>query len=123
MQRLLILVYGLVAYVVFFATICYAIGFVGNYAVPQGIDHGAEGSLMLAVLVNSTLLGAFAIQHTIMARRGVEHRTSGDCNGPDRLLLLRLVYGVLCVFPDNHFDLFGLRQNYRAWRNIEYRPV
>lgn len=163
MQRLLILVYGLVAYVVFFATICYAIGFVGNYAVPKGIDHGAEGSLMLAALVNSTLLGAFAIQHTIMARRGfkqwVTQYIPKAIERSTFVLVASLIlaatfwlwqpmpavvwsiehpaivtgltasyfFGWFMVFFAsfliNHFDLFGLRQSYLAWRNIEYRPV
>lgn len=36
--------------------------------VPKGIDDGPETSTGMAILINVLLLGAFAVQHTIMAR-------------------------------------------------------
>jgi protein-S-isoprenylcysteine O-methyltransferase Ste14 len=68
MGRIGILAYGIVAYLTFFVTFLYAIGFVGGHWVPKAIDDGAVGSPLVATLVNITLLGAFAIQHVIMAR-------------------------------------------------------
>jgi methanethiol S-methyltransferase len=68
MKRIAALAYGVACYGVFFATLLYAIGFLGNVGVPKSIDSGADGSMLSALLIDGGLLLIFALQHSVMAR-------------------------------------------------------
>ena len=70
MGRAIAFLYGLICYVIFFAALLYAIGFVGNIVVPKGIDTGTQGAVAVSIVVNVILMGLFAIQHCVMARPG-----------------------------------------------------
>jgi protein-S-isoprenylcysteine O-methyltransferase Ste14 len=69
MGRVLALAYGVAAYLVFFGTILYAIGFVTGIFVPKTIDTGVAGSAGAAIVINVLLLSLFAVQHSVMARK------------------------------------------------------
>jgi protein-S-isoprenylcysteine O-methyltransferase Ste14 len=67
--RVIALLYGITAYLVFFATFLYAIGFVLGLVVPKTIDSGPVASMTEALIVDLVLMSVFAIQHSVMARR------------------------------------------------------
>lgn len=72
MRSGLILLYGITCYVVFFLAFLYAVAFVADVPwVPHTVDRGLAGTgTVAAVVIDALLLGAFAIQHSGMARRG-----------------------------------------------------
>ena len=73
-KRVSFFVYGAVSYLVFFATFLYAIGFIGNVAVPRTLDGPATDSLGLALAINLGLLSLFAVQQSVMARPWFKQR-------------------------------------------------
>lgn len=67
-ERLAAFFYGIAAYLVFFVTFLYAIGFVEDLIVPKTIDTGAAGPMTYGLIFNLVLMSIFAIQHSVMAR-------------------------------------------------------
>jgi protein-S-isoprenylcysteine O-methyltransferase Ste14 len=68
MSRVSAFLYGLVAYLIFFFTFLYAIGFVTGLVVPKTLDTGTVVPMTEAIVVNLLLMSLFAIQHSVMAR-------------------------------------------------------
>lgn len=70
MGRIIALLYGILAYALFGATFLYAVGFVADLFVPKTIDSGPAGSPAEALVIDLALMSVFALQHSIMARKG-----------------------------------------------------
>jgi methanethiol S-methyltransferase len=68
MKKLITLIYGVGCYALFLGTFLYAMGFMCNLGVPKSIDSTPANSWAVATLVNLSLLGLFAVQHSVMAR-------------------------------------------------------
>jgi protein-S-isoprenylcysteine O-methyltransferase Ste14 len=173
LKRYGFLAFGIFAYVAFLGTILYAIGFVGNFWHVLGfsgdyfrsVDLGApSANLATGILIDGALLGVFALQHSVMARRSFKERwtrlipaqlerssfvlaasaclallywqwrpigTTPIWDLSDSPLAFALVgialigWGllVLATFTIDHFDLFGLKQVFVAFRGQPYvRP-
>lgn len=71
MQRSVFLLYGILAYLLFFATFLYLIAFIANVPlVPRTIDGVRPGSAGEAAMADIALILAFGLQHSVMARQG-----------------------------------------------------
>lgn len=70
MKRIIFFLYGIICYLIFFATFLYAVGFVGNMIAPKTVDFGFQGGTSFALLIDILLLSLFAVQHSVMARQG-----------------------------------------------------
>ncbi|MEO6215027.1 MAG: methanethiol S-methyltransferase [Sphingomonas sp.] len=70
MTRFEYLLFGLVAYIVFFATFLYLIAFVADLPqVPLTVDRGGDMSgVLVAAPIDLALVALFGIQHSVMAR-------------------------------------------------------
>jgi protein-S-isoprenylcysteine O-methyltransferase Ste14 len=171
-RRLFFLVYGLVCYAAFLGVIGYACGFVGDFWGVLGLkgpfframDAGrAEDGLAVAWAIDLGLLGLFALQHSVMARRGFKEwwtrlvpaaierstyvlasslalallfwqwRPLGTgvvwevSSGPWQVALVVLsglgwLTALQATFMIDHFELFGVKQVWRAFRGLPAQP-
>jgi protein-S-isoprenylcysteine O-methyltransferase Ste14 len=68
MSRIGIFAYGVLSYLVFLAVFLYGIGFIGGFLTPTSLDGAPTSTLGRALTVDLSLLAAFALQHSGMAR-------------------------------------------------------
>jgi len=73
MKRTIAFAYGVGSYLASLVAFLYAIGFVGNFGVPKSMDSPATATWQRALLIDLGLLLLFAIQHSVMARRGFKN--------------------------------------------------
>jgi methanethiol S-methyltransferase len=128
MGRIAAFLFGAVAYLVFFGTISYAVGFVAGMVVPKGIDDGTVVPTVAALIINLVLLSLFAVQHSVYVLLASltlillfwQWRPMpeivwqvADPTAAMALIALSLVGWLLVLtstFLINHFELFGLHQ-------------
>ena len=61
MNRITAFIYGTLCYVVFLATFLYGVAFLGNIGLSRTIDGEATSPFWLAMMINTLLLGLFAV--------------------------------------------------------------
>jgi protein-S-isoprenylcysteine O-methyltransferase Ste14 len=70
-MRALFMSFALIAYVIFFATFLYLIGFVGDLAdLPTSVDRGPSSPVAMALATDIAMIALFGVQHSVMARQG-----------------------------------------------------
>jgi protein-S-isoprenylcysteine O-methyltransferase Ste14 len=71
MARAIYLLFGVLAYLVFFASFLYLVAFVGGLPyVPRSVDHGGDvAGLVVALVIDLGLVLLFGLQHSVMARK------------------------------------------------------
>jgi len=76
MKRLTALIYGIICYLIFFASFLWLVLFLGNFEawVPTTVNSGAAGVMPEALLVNIGLILLFGLQHTVMARKSFKEK-------------------------------------------------
>lgn len=68
-SRVLLLSYALTVYAFFLVTFALAVGFVGGLPGFKALDSGVASAPLASAAIDLILLSAFALQHSIMARR------------------------------------------------------
>jgi methanethiol S-methyltransferase len=117
MTRVLYLIYGVVAYLLFLAAILYGIGFVGDLdVVPKRISNGPPTTITSALVVNISLLLLFALQHNVMARpRFVPSPIERSTYVAAASLILLLLYWLWRPIPEEVWDVKNVYGRRTLW--------
>ena len=91
--------FGVITYLIFFATFLYLIGFTAGVAVlPRTVDHGPAASTGAAFIIDVGLLALFGLQHSGMARRSFKAATASFVPAPvERSVYVLVTSAVLVV--------------------------
>ena len=68
MSRITVFLYGVACYAVALVAFVYGMGFIGGFLTPTMLDGAPDRPVGQALLIDLTLLAAFAVQHSGMAR-------------------------------------------------------
>jgi methanethiol S-methyltransferase len=104
MSRSVYLLFGTIAYLIFFLTFLYLIAFVGDLPwVDRTVDRGGiAGDATTALIINVALIALFGLQHSVMARKGFKQAWTRIIPAPVErsmfVLFASLVLIVLFVF-------------------------
>jgi len=83
MTRGLFLLFGVMAYLVFFLVFLYLIGFLADLAfLPRTVDHGPLIHPLPAIVADLILIAIFGLQHSIMARGGFKRAAAAAVPPP-----------------------------------------
>jgi methanethiol S-methyltransferase len=74
MKNLLFVLFGVLSYAIGVITLLYLICFMGNFLAPVTIDGPPSRPLGEALVINALLIGIFALQHSLMARKEFKRR-------------------------------------------------
>lgn len=67
--------YSACCYLAFVVILLYAVAFLADAWVPRTVDHGGpHAGALAAAVIDSVVLGVFAVQHSVMARPGFKVR-------------------------------------------------
>ena len=102
MKKTAVLIYGVMAYLMFLAVFLYAVCFIGNIYIDNSLDAMPSIPFTQALMINLGLLALFAIQHSGMARNGfkkwITRYIPKSAERSTYVLLSNLVMIVLFVF-------------------------
>ncbi len=74
MKKLMYSLYSIISYSIGMASLVYMTGFLGEWPVPKSVDEGNHVEPLVAILNNLSLIGIFALQHSVMARSSFKKR-------------------------------------------------
>ena len=99
MVRAFYLLFGVVAYLIFFATFLYLVGFTGDFPqLPRTVDRGGPAAdLFPAVLIDLGLIALFGLQHSVMARPGFKRAWTRIVPAPIERSLYVLLASLMLV--------------------------